>query len=144
MPTRDYEAMFLVENNWAANHFDEVEAAVRDKVEKHGGSIERLERWGGEKGRRLAYPIKRERKTHTMGTYVLCHLKLDSDGPNHIYREVELDSNFLRALVLQRREDELDLIFATFPDTDSRGRPLPEGAEGEAGEEEDIPGDDEE
>lgn len=141
--TRFYECMFLVDANWASNDFDGVVASIEEKVTKHGGTIRRLERWQDERQRRLAYPIKRERVLHKFGAFILCALELPPEAPREIAREVELDSHFLRALILQRRDDEIDRIFESFPETDSRGRPIraADQSDDEAGVDEDGDGD---
>lgn len=119
MSNRFYEGMFLVDANWAANSFDEVQSTVQGLVEKVGGKVRRMERWDD---RRLAYPIYIERTVHRRGTYVLTSSELPNNGPGDLYREVELDTRFLRCLILQRRADEIDRIFDQFEDLDARRR----------------------
>ncbi|MGE0433039.1 MAG: 30S ribosomal protein S6 [Planctomycetota bacterium] len=116
---RFYEGMFLVDANWAANSFDEVQSVVQGLVEKVGGSLRRLEKW---QDRRLEYPIYIERTVHRRGCYVLTSSELPNNGPSDLYREIELDTRFLRCLILKRRADEIDRIFDQFEDLDARRR----------------------
>ena len=125
--------MFLVDANWAANSFDEVQSTVQGLVEKVGGTIRRMERWDD---RRLAYPIYIERTVHRRGTYVLTSSELPANGPGDLYREIELDTRFLRCMIIKRREDEIDRIFDQFEDLDARRRGTSEDGE------DDVDGDD--
>ena len=119
---RFYEMMFLVDSNWIANEGEAGYQALESRIQKHGGRIIRLDKWDD---RKLAYPIKVERTTHKRGTYVLAAVEGPTTAPALIRRDCEFDPNTLRVLILSRRDDEIEKIFDPFPETDSRGRPIP-------------------
>ncbi|MCD4658181.1 MAG: 30S ribosomal protein S6 [Planctomycetes bacterium] len=109
---RFYEGMFLVDSSWANKQADEVVAAITEMVDRYNGSRIRLEKW---EERNLAYSIKIERTVHKRGVYYLSALKLEPSSINKIYHEIKLNTSFIRAQFLQKREDEIDKIFLQFP-----------------------------
>ena len=78
MSERLYEILFIADPNLGEPEVDSLAAQVQGWVEKEGGRVEKLEKWGK---KRLAYIVKRHRE----GSYVL----LVVHAPAALVREVE-------------------------------------------------------
>jgi small subunit ribosomal protein S6 len=75
---RVYEILFIADPNLGEPEVDALAAQVQGFVEKEGGTVQKLEKWGK---KRLAYDVGRHRE----GYYVL----LVAAGPGALVREVE-------------------------------------------------------
>jgi len=75
---RVYEILFIADPNLGEPEVDALAAQVQGFVEKEGGTIQKLEKWGK---KRLAYVVGRHRE----GYYVL----LVAAGPGALVKEVE-------------------------------------------------------
>ena len=78
MSQRVYEILFIADPNLSEPEVDALTATLQGFVEKEGGKIEKVEKWGK---KRLAYLVKRHRE----GSYVL----LVAHGGTDMMREVE-------------------------------------------------------
>jgi len=61
---RQYEILFIAEQNLGEAEVDTLTATVKGFIEKENGTVEKVEKWGK---KRLAYPIGKNRE----GSYVL-------------------------------------------------------------------------
>jgi small subunit ribosomal protein S6 len=93
MKTRDYEAMFLLDNTAATADFDGTAAIVDRLVEKNGGKIVRKEKWDE---RKLSYEIK----GHRRATYYLVYFNAPTSILADLRRDVHLAPIVLRHLVI--------------------------------------------
>ena len=93
MTTRDYEAMFLLDNTQASEDFEGAAAHVDNILEKHGGQIVLKEKWDE---RKLAYEIK----GHRRATYYLVYFRAPTASIDEINGDVRLDEVILRHLVM--------------------------------------------
>jgi small subunit ribosomal protein S6 len=75
---RVYEIIFIADPDLGEPEVDALAAQVQGFVEKEGGRIQKVEKWGK---KRLAYLIGKHRE----GSYVL----IVAEGPTSIMREVE-------------------------------------------------------
>jgi small subunit ribosomal protein S6 len=75
---RIYEILFIADPNLGEPEVDALAAQVQGFVEKDGGRVEKLEKWGK---KRLAYEVRR----HSEGSYVL----LVVHGGGQLVKEVE-------------------------------------------------------
>jgi len=75
---RVYEFLFVADPNLGEPEVDALAAQVQGYVEKEGGKLQKLEKWGK---KRLAYGIGRQRE----GSYVL----LVAEGGSALVKEVE-------------------------------------------------------
>jgi len=75
---RVYEILFIADPNLGEPEVDALTATVQGYVEKEGGKIQRIEKWGK---KRLAYSVKK----HRDGSYVLMVV----DGQPSLVHEVE-------------------------------------------------------
>ena len=93
MSTRNYEAMFILENNAATADFDETSGTVDAILQKHGAEIVQKEKWDE---RKLAYEIKGQRR----GTYYLTYFTANPTAIDNINEDVRLTELILRHMVL--------------------------------------------
>jgi small subunit ribosomal protein S6 len=75
---RIYEILFIADPNLGEPEVDALAAQVQGLVEKDGGRVQKLEKWGK---KRLAYDVRR----HRDGYYVL----LVVEGTGAVVKEVE-------------------------------------------------------
>lgn len=78
MSERVYEILFIADPNLGEPEVDALASQVQGYVEKEGGKLQKLEKWGK---KRLAYSIGRHRE----GSYVL----LVCEGGGGLVKEVE-------------------------------------------------------
>ena len=78
MSERVYEVLFIADPNLGEPEVDALTAQVQGFLEKEGGKIQKVEKWGK---KRLAYSVHR----HRDGSYVL----LVAEGPPQMVKEVE-------------------------------------------------------
>jgi ribosomal protein S6 len=93
MSTREYEAMFLLDNAAATADYEATAAQVDKILEKHGAELVRNEKWDE---RRLAYEIK----GHRRATYYLVYFRAPSSAIVEIDRDVSLNEVILRHLAI--------------------------------------------
>ncbi|MBS0210524.1 MAG: 30S ribosomal protein S6 [Planctomycetes bacterium] len=94
MAENAYEAMFILDSNRYARNTGGVAQQINDMISKIGGEILVSRLW---EERRLAYPINGQRK----GTYWIAYFKAPSEKIATLNREIHLDENILRSLVLK-------------------------------------------
>jgi small subunit ribosomal protein S6 len=94
LATNVYEGMFILDSNRYARDAGGVSNQVSALITKCGGEMLVSRLW---EERRLAYPIKGQRK----GTYWLTYFKLDSQQVGLLTRETQLNDNILRALFVK-------------------------------------------
>ncbi len=78
MSDRTYEILFIADPNLGEPEVDALAAQVQGFVEKEGGKLQKVEKWGK---KRLAYDVKKHRE----GSYVL----LVAEGGPAMTKEVE-------------------------------------------------------
>ncbi len=94
MSTNVYEGMFILDSNRYARDAGGVANQISTLITKCGGEIAVSRLW---EERRLAYPIKGQRK----GTYWLTYFKLDPSQVSALTRETQLNDNILRCLFVK-------------------------------------------
>lgn len=94
MATNVYEGMFILDSNRYARDAGGVANQVSALITKCAGEVLVSRLW---EERRLAYPIKGQRK----GTYWLTYFKLDSQQVTTLTREAQLNDNILRSLFVK-------------------------------------------
>ena len=78
MSERVYEVLFIADPNLGEPEVDALATTVQGFLEKEGGKIQKVEKWGK---KRLAYLIHRQRE----GSYVL----VVAEGPPQMVKEIE-------------------------------------------------------
>ncbi len=88
-----YESTFIIKGSLEDKDIDPVVAKAEDFIQKNGGSIIEMERWGR---RKLAYTIGHE----TQGFYVSAHFRAPGAVVSRLERMFSLDENIMRYLTL--------------------------------------------
>ena len=88
-----YELMFLVDSAVASASWDEVEATVKTILGRSDAEIISFNKWDE---RRLAYEVSGRKR----GTYILCYCRVEPTLIGSIERDVQLNENLLRVLIL--------------------------------------------
>jgi small subunit ribosomal protein S6 len=125
---RTYEIIFIVDPNLGEPEVDALAAQIQGFVEKEGGRVSKLEKWGK---KRLAYTVGKHRE----GSYVL----LVADGPPALVKEVErrirVTDGVFRFLTVRVDEDlrkaERSKALRTAQEERKRTRQAARGAAGE-------------
>ena len=89
-----YEGLFIFDSNRYSRDQGGVSGQVAEMVRKFDGEVLVSRLW---EERRLAYPIKGQRK----GTYWLTYFKLDSAQLTLLNRQCVLNENIVRSLFLK-------------------------------------------
>jgi small subunit ribosomal protein S6 len=100
-----YEGMFILDSNRYGRDPDGVSNQIPQMIEKLGGEMLISRLW---EERRLAYPIKGQRK----GTYWLTYFRLDGPHVATIRRQCQINENILRFLFLQVDPRIVDALVA--------------------------------
>ncbi len=89
-----YEGLLIFDSNRYGHNPDGVSGQIPALIEKLGGEILVSRLW---EERRLAYPIKGQRK----GTYWLIYFRLDANQLSEVKKQCQLSENLLRVLFLK-------------------------------------------
>lgn len=89
-----YEGLFIFDANKYAHDHDALPKKVEEMITSHGGEVHVSRLW---EERRLAYPIKNQRK----GAYWLMYFRLGAEHLTGLNRSCELEDGVLRQLVLK-------------------------------------------
>ena len=100
-----YEAMFILDSTRFGRDPDGISSQLVDMIQKAGGEILVSRLW---EERRLAYPIKGQRK----GTYWLIYLNLDGLKLAGLRRQFDITETILRFLFLKIDPRIVDALVA--------------------------------
>jgi small subunit ribosomal protein S6 len=95
---RNYELMYIINNNVDEEQRPAVIEKYKQIVLDNGGEVANVEEWGK---RRLAYEVKKNRE----GYYVLMNFKSSTEACQELERLIKIDEAILKHLVV-RHEDE--------------------------------------
>ncbi len=124
MAVNAYEGLFIFDSNRYGRDPAGISGQLETVITEAGGEVLASRLW---EERRLAYPIKRQRK----GTYWLTYFKLDSLEIQNINRKFELSDSILRSLVLKVDPRILDTLVAHASAKPEPAKPTPEVVDGE-------------
>jgi len=116
-----YEAMFILDSTRFGRDPDGVSNQLADLIRKAGGEIFVSRLW---EERRLAYPIKGQRK----GTYWLIYLNLDPLQLAALRRQFEINEAIIRFLFLKVDPRIVDALVAHAQSVPIPAVPAPEEA----------------
>lgn len=105
MAANVYEGMFILDSNRFGRDPDGVAGQIPAAIEKLGGEMLISRLW---EERRLAYPIKGQRK----GTYWLTYFRLDSEQLAGLRRQCDITESILRFLFLKIDPRIVDALVA--------------------------------
>src|SRR5262245_31688930 len=97
MRTREYEAMFLLDNAAAVADFDGTAALVDQILQKNGAEVVQKEKWDE---RKLAYEIR----GHKRATYYLVYFRAPTTAIGPVNADAELSEKIIRHLVVALEE----------------------------------------
>jgi small subunit ribosomal protein S6 len=100
-----YEGMFILDSNRFGRDHETVSGQIPAMVEKLGGEMLVSRLW---EERRLAYPIKGQRK----GTYWLTYFRLESTRLTELLRQCQITDDILRVLFLRIEPRIVDALVA--------------------------------
>lgn len=89
---RLYEAMWVVDANTGREDYNKVIAAIKEIVEKGGGTWINADKW---EERRLAYSIKKKKR----GLYIINHFSAPTEAVTKIDRNARLSEVILRHMI---------------------------------------------
>jgi ribosomal protein S6 len=92
MRTREYEAMFLLNNDAATADFEAASGQVDKILERYGAKIVKKEKWDE---RKLAYEIRGQRRA----TYYLVYFQAPTGAIADVRRDAGLNETILRFIV---------------------------------------------
>jgi small subunit ribosomal protein S6 len=95
---RIYEILFIVDPNLGEPEVDALAAQVQGFVEKDGGRVEKVEKWGK---KRLAYEVRR----HAEGYYVLVVVHGAGSLIKEIERRMKVTDGIVRYLTVRVDEE---------------------------------------
>jgi small subunit ribosomal protein S6 len=95
---RIYEILFIVDPNLGEPEVDALAAQVQGYIEKEGGRIQKVEKWGK---KRLAYTVGKHRE----GSYVLIVAEGSGDITKEIERRMRVADGVIRYLSVRVDED---------------------------------------
>lgn len=105
MAANVYEGMFILDSNRFGRDPETVSNQIPAMIEKLGGEMLVSRLW---EERRLAYPVKGQRK----GTYWLTYFRLDSEKLGDLRRQCQITEDILRVLFLKVEPRIVDALVA--------------------------------
>ena len=94
MSQRQYEILFIAEQNLGEAEVDTLTATVKGFIEKENGTVEKVEKWGK---KRLAYTIGKNRE----GSYVLMIANAPGSAMAEVERRMRVTDGILRFLAVR-------------------------------------------
>ena len=94
MSQRQYEILFIAEQNLGEAEVDTMTATVKGFIEKENGTVEKVEKWGK---KRLAYTIGKNRE----GSYVLMIANAPGSSISEVERRMRVTDGILRFLAIR-------------------------------------------
>lgn len=98
MSDRVYEVLFIADPNLGEPEVDALTAQVQGFIEKEGGKIQKVEKWGK---KRLAYVIKKQRE----GSYVLLVAEAQPAVVKEVERRIRVTDGVLKFITVRIDEE---------------------------------------
>ena len=98
MSERTYELLFIADPNLSEPDVDTLTAQVQTYVEKEGGKVDKLEKWGK---KRMAYEVRR----HSEGYYVLMTVLGGAALVKEVERRIKVTDGIIRHITVRVDED---------------------------------------
>jgi small subunit ribosomal protein S6 len=95
---RVYEVLFIADPDLGEAEVDALTAAVQGFIEKEGGKVQKVEKWGK---KRLAYAVRRHRE----GSYVLIVAEGRPEMVKEVERRIRVTDGILRFITVRIDED---------------------------------------
>lgn len=94
MSQRQYEILFIAEQNLGEPEVETLTNTVKGFIEKENGTVEKIEKWGK---KRLAYTIGKNRE----GSYVLILANCPGSAMSEVERRMRVTDGILRFLAVR-------------------------------------------
>lgn len=94
---RDYETMLIVDPMLEEDATEAVIGRFSDVIEKNGGKVEKIDRWGK---RKLAYPIN----GHAEGYYAIITFKGENKTVDELDRVFKIADEIVRHMIVRREK----------------------------------------
>ena len=95
--------MFLVDEGRASDDFNTIAAHITGLLERHGATVEKIEKWDS---RRLAYEINGRKR----GTYIVTKFSSDPAAIDELRKDCQLSNVIMRAMVLRNENVGLPVV----------------------------------
>jgi small subunit ribosomal protein S6 len=95
---RVYEILFIADPNLGEDAVDDLTEQVKGFVEKDGGKVEKVEKWGK---KRLAYEVR----GHREGSYVLMVVEGTGSLVKEVERKMKVTDGLMRHLTVRVDEE---------------------------------------
>ncbi len=92
---RNYEGVFILNPDLAADAAKGAVAQVQELVTKNGGKVDGLQEWGK---RRLAYKIGKKQE----GNYLVVNFQIDSLQTKKLEQSIRLNDQIMRYLLVNK------------------------------------------
>lgn len=96
-PTREYELTYVFGTGYTTAEVNALIDSMTALIGKNGGEIIETADWGKKS---LAYPIKKDGKTHQEGSYQHVSLKLTADKALDLKKNIQLKKEIIRSLLI--------------------------------------------
>ena len=97
--------MFLVDEGRASDDFSTISAHITGLLERHGATVEKIEKWDA---RRLAYEVNGRKR----GTYVVTKFSGEPANIDALRKDCQLSNVIMRAMVLREENVGLPVVDA--------------------------------
>ncbi len=94
---RNYEGVFILNPDLAADAAKGAVAQVQELVTKNGGRVDGLQEWGK---RRLAYKIAKKQE----GNYLVVNFHMDTQQTKKLEQSLRLNDQIMRYLLVTKDE----------------------------------------
>jgi len=94
---RPYEMMVIVNPDLEESEISDTIEKLSSLIKSNGGELEKVDEWGR---RTMAYEINHKKE----GYYAVFYFKGETDLPDKIRRELRLNPNLLRGMIIRRDE----------------------------------------
>ena len=98
MTQRTYELLFIADPNLSEPDVDTLTAQVQTYVEKEGGKVDKLEKWGK---KRLAYEVRRQSE----GYYILMSVLGGAALVKEVERRIKVTDGIIRHITVRVDEE---------------------------------------
>ncbi len=92
---REYEMMVIIDPDIGEDAIAGTIDKLKQIIIDNGGEIENIDEWGK---RTLAYEIRHKKE----GYYVVYQFKANPDVPDKLRRELRLNRNLMRGMIIRR------------------------------------------
>lgn len=123
-----YEGMFLIDSALAASDWDGVIKTIEKVLKRAKAEVISIRKWDE---RELAYDIKHKSR----GTYILSYFRADGSNISGIERDVQLNEQLIRVLILNAEDMSEDDVAKDTPATITEKRHEPRQGEAESAQE---------